>query len=64
MPKFIIGIIIALVLLFAVNSSGRMMGYIIRATGAGTVASGDAILWDATGDKILWDASGDAILWE
>ena len=66
MPKFIIGIIIALVLLFAVNSSGRMMGYIIRATGAGTIASGDAILWEAApGDKILWDeATGDAILWE
>ena len=65
MPKLIIGIILVLCLFFAMNSHGRMMGYIIRAVGAGTPASGDAILWEAApGDKILWDASGDAILWE
>jgi len=65
MPKFIIGIIIALVLFFAVNSSGRMMDYFIRATGSSAVvSSGDTILWDASGDKMLWDASGDEVLWE
>ena len=65
MPKLIIGIILVLLLFFAVNSSGRMMDYFIRSTGSGgSVSSGDTIIWDASGDKILWDASGDEVLWE
>jgi len=64
MPKVVIGIILILVLFFTVNSSGRMMDYFIRATGASAPISGDTILWDASGDKILWDASGDEVLWE